>query len=145
MKLSNALHRSPIDGDNYGPVGITLGLDRGGGVTAQALGKAKKLWKNRVVGAALVAALGQPQELPLRRDGKTRFFHSIEAFPQSRRQSRFRILTFRDFDATLTERCRLLTRARPFDKLIGIFIPKSRQRRGNTTRRLCWSTTPATG
>jgi hypothetical protein len=34
-----------------------------------------KVLKNRVVRAALVAALGQPQGLPLQRGAKTQFFH----------------------------------------------------------------------
>ena len=31
----------------------------------------------------------------------SQFFHTFEAFPHIRRQSRFGILTFRDFDASL--------------------------------------------
>jgi hypothetical protein len=40
----------------------------------------QKVWKNRVVGAALVAALGQPsasRRIALRRGSKTRFFHTF--------------------------------------------------------------------
>jgi hypothetical protein len=56
-----------------------------------------------------VAALGQPQGLPLRRTAKARFFHAFGAFPQVRRQSRFEVLPFEDSDAILFDS--LLTNA----------------------------------
>jgi hypothetical protein len=42
------------------------------------------VWKDRAVGAALIAALGQPQGLPLQRPAKTGFFRTFKASPQDR-------------------------------------------------------------